>query len=136
MSNEVFGFLQLCADRRYHRITMEEFEARTGLRPDQYWIEVTAGGAPAFETVSGTAEFAYDQGARVMGWAAHGDVCGGFPERSNAEMRAAVEARARERAADFPDAEHWVLFAAGGRVEAESLRRRRGDDELRSRRGG
>lgn len=136
MRDEVFGFLQLCADRRYHRMTMEEFEARTGLRPDQYWIEARAGGAPAFEAASGTAEFAYDQGATVMGWAAHGDVCGGFPERSNTEMRAAVEARARERAADFPDAEHWMLFAAGGAVEAQELPGPGDGDELRSRRGG
>ncbi|MDQ4125742.1 MAG: hypothetical protein M3134_09110, partial [Actinomycetota bacterium] len=70
---EVRGFLQLCADRRYHRLTMEEFEARTGLGPDDYWIEATAGGAAAFGGSTATAAFAYANGARIMGWAGHGD---------------------------------------------------------------
>ena len=120
-AGEVRGFLQLCADRRYHRMTMAEFEARTGLRPDGYWIEATAGGAPAFDAATATAEFAHDNGATIMGWAAHGDSCGGFPGCSDSEMKAKVEAAARERSKDFPEAEHWMLFAAGGRVEAERL---------------
>ena len=115
---EMRGFLQLCADRRYHRMTMAEFEARTGLGPDQYWIEATAGGAPAFGAATATAEFAYNNGATIMGWAAHGDACGGFPGRSDYEMRTKVQAAARERSKDFPEAQHWMLFAAKGRVEA------------------
>ena len=115
---EVLGFLQLCADRRYHRLTMAEFETRTGLRPDQYWIEAGAGGAPSFGAATATAAYAYEKGARIMGWAAHGDECGGFPGRSDVEMRAKVQASARERAKDFPDAEHWLLFGTRGRVEA------------------
>lgn len=118
---EEYGFLQLCADRRYHRKTMEAFERATGLRPDQYWIEVTAGGAPAFEGVTGTARFAYEQGARLMGWAGHGDACGGFPGRSNAELKEMVRAAARDRTKDFEGARHWALFGEGGAVEAAEL---------------
>jgi hypothetical protein len=115
---EAYGFLQLCADRRYHRMTMDAFEAGTGLASDRYWIEVTAGGAPSFDAVTATAAYAYEMGARIMGWGAHGDGCGGFPGRSDDEMKAMLEAVARERAEDFPDAEHWMLFASGGRAEA------------------
>lgn len=136
MSEENLGFLQLCADRRYHRMTTEEFEARTGLRHDQYWIQAKAGGAPAFDAPSNTAEFAYGNGARIMGWAAHGDTCGGFPDRTDAEMKAALEAAAADRAAAFPDAEHWILFASGGRVEAKKLAGPGEADELRSSEGG
>lgn len=115
---ERFGFLQLCAERRYHRKTMEAFERATGLGPDEYWIEAAAGGAPAFGTVTATAAFSYANGATIMGWAAHGDTCGGFPGRSDSEIQAKLGAIARERARDFPEAEHWTLFASGGEVEA------------------
>jgi hypothetical protein len=118
---ETLGFLQLCADRRYHRKTMEAFERATGLPPNGYWIEATAGGAPTPEAASVTASFAHEHGATLMGWAAHGDGCGGYPGRSDDEMRAAVEAAAREGAEAFPDARHWVLFGVGGEVEVAEL---------------
>jgi hypothetical protein len=121
MTEEVFGFLQLCADRRYHRKTMEAFERATGLAPDEYWIEATAGGAPAFEGPTATAEFAYEKGARVMGWAAHGEGCGGFPGLADDALRTKLAESAAGRAALFAEAEHWTLFAAGGRVEADRL---------------
>ena len=124
---EILGFLQLCADRRYHRKTMDAFEAATGLTgSDRYWIEATAGGSPAFDEATLTARFSYDNGARVMGWAAHGTAndgmgCGGFPGRSDVEMKAMLEVRARERVKDFPDAEHWFLFGHGGTVDVSRL---------------
>ena len=121
-SDQVLGFLQLCADRRYHRKTMDALEAATALTgPDRYWIEATAGGAPAFETPTPTAQFAYEQGARIMGWAAHGDTCGGWPGLSNDEIEAKLQAVARERLKGFPDAEHWLLFGSGGAVNASHL---------------
>jgi hypothetical protein len=118
---EILGFLQLCADRRYHRKTMLEFERVSKLRPDQYWIEATAGGAPAFGGATLTARYAYDHGARIMGWAAHGDACGGFPGRDHDAMKAELQAAAADRLADFPGADHWTLFGAGGKVESAAL---------------
>ena len=120
-SPEVLGFLQLCADRRFHRAVMAAFEAETGLPPDGYWIEATAGGAPAFETMSATASFAFDKGAAIVGWAAHGDACGGFPGLSNDEVEATLEATARTRAGEVPGAEHWMLFATGAGVRVTKL---------------
>lgn len=121
MPDEILGFLQLCADRRYHRKTMEAFERATNLRPDQYWIEATAGGAAAFDAPTATASFAYEQGARLMGWATHGDRCGGFPGAGDDEMKAKGRAAAGGRARDFPESRHWTLFAAGGDVEVAEL---------------
>jgi hypothetical protein len=119
----IYGFLQLCADKRFHRKTMTEFESEraANLGPEEYWIEAAAGGAPAFGAKTLTAIYAYTHGARKMGWAAHGDECGGFPGTDNAQIRAKLEAIARERFRDFPLAEHWFLFGAGDTVVARKL---------------
>jgi hypothetical protein len=111
------GFLQLCAERRFHRKTMEAFERATGLAPDEYWIEARAGGAPAWADKTITARNAYKNGARIMGWAAHGDVCLGFPGVSNRELRQKLASAARKRRDDFPHASHFLLFAEGDEVE-------------------
>ena len=131
---EALGFLQLCADRRFHRTTMAAFEAETGLGPDGYWIEATAGGAPMLGSFTTTARFAYENGARVMGWAAHGDACGGFPGLSTDEIAAKLEAAARETANELPEAEHWMLFATGAGVKVTPLGR--GPDAMLGGRGG
>jgi hypothetical protein len=110
------GFLQLCADRRFHRKTMLAFETATGLRPDEYWIEARAGGAPAYADKTRAARLAYRQGATVMGWAAHGDRCGGFYGASNEEMRRKLNRAARARMNDFPGAEHYELFGESRNV--------------------
>jgi hypothetical protein len=113
----VYGFLQLCADRRFHRATMREFERLTGLGEDEYWIEARAGGAPSWSDNTKTGRFAYGQGARVMAWSAHGNDCGGFPGVSNEELRRKVEQSMKRRAEEFPEAEHFALFAHEGGVE-------------------
>ena len=111
------GFLQLCADRRYHRKTMLAFERATGLRPDEYWIEARSGGAPAYQAATRAARVAYREGARHMGWAAHGDRCRGFHGASDHEMRQKLGRAARARAGDFRLATHYELFGEGGEVE-------------------
>jgi hypothetical protein len=113
----MYGFIQLCADRRFHRPTMQEFERLTGLGENDYWIEARAGGAPSWSDNTKTGRFAYEQGARVMCWAAHGDKCGGFPGVSNDDMRRKVESSMKSRAEEFPEAEHYALFAHEGGVE-------------------
>jgi hypothetical protein len=111
------GYLQLCAERRYHRITMEAFERATGLGPDEYWIEARAGGSPGWADKTITARNAFKNGARIMGWAAHGDVCLGFPGASNLELRHKLAKAVRKRREDFPQATHLQLFGEGDRVE-------------------
>jgi hypothetical protein len=125
----VYGFLQLCADRRFHRLTMLEFERQTGLGAGEYWIEARAGGAPSWSDNTKTARYAYQEGARFMGWAAHGDKCGGFPGVSNEEMRGKVEQAMRSRAEEFPQAEHFALFGHGVSVEVVARQAARGNPQ-------
>jgi hypothetical protein len=115
------GYLQLCADRRFHYLTMEAFEDATGLQPEEYWIEARSGGAPVYADRTRAARFAYHDGATHFGWAAHGDRCRGFPDASNAEMRRKLERTVRARMDDFPRATHYELFGEG---ESVSVTRR------------
>jgi hypothetical protein len=118
------GFLQLCAERRFHRAVMEAFERETGLKEDEYWIEARAGGSPSWADNTRTARNAHENGARLMGWAAHGDVCLGFPGESDAALRQRLEKVARRRADEFPRATHVMLFAVPEGVEVTRLGRR------------
>jgi hypothetical protein len=120
-SSDPRGFLQLCADRRYHRKTMTAFERVTGLKPDEYWIEARAGGAASWGDTTKASRFAYREGAAAMGWAGHGDRCAGFHGESNAELRRKLERTARKRAGDFPRARHFLLFGEGGEIEVVRL---------------
>ena len=110
------GYLQLCADRRFHHMTMAAFEDATGLEPEQYWIEARSGGAPVYADRTRAARFAYREGATHFGWAAHGDRCLGCPADSNAQMRRKLERTVRARMDDFPHAVHYELFAEGDSV--------------------
>jgi len=111
------GFLQLCADRRFHLKVMEAFEELADLDPTEYWIEARAGGAPSWADNTKVSRLAYHEGAAHMGWAAHGDQCAGFPGESNADMRTKLERTVRKRASEFPRASHYGLFAHGDTVE-------------------
>jgi hypothetical protein len=119
------GFLQLCAERRFHRATMEAFERATGLGPDEYWIEARAGGAPSWDENTRTGRTAFRFGARHMGWSAHGATCLRYPDLSDAELRSRLDRVARRRAQEFPAANHYLLFALPGGVEVVTLGRRR-----------
>jgi hypothetical protein len=116
------GFLQLCSERRYHRQTMLAFEQATGLAPDEYWIEARPGGTPSWSDNTKAARLARSEGAEYMGWAAHGDRCGGFPGASNLELARKLDGSARKRAAEFPGVTHLALFAAAGHVEVREVR--------------
>jgi hypothetical protein len=110
------GFLQLCVDRRFHRLTMAAFEEATGLASTAYWIEAVVGGAPGHALRPRGAEYARAHGARVMGWAAHGNGCGGFPDVGDDRLRAMLEATLGRRRVEYPDAEHLAFFGSGSRV--------------------
>jgi hypothetical protein len=107
------GFLQLCADRRFHRDIQEKFQRDANLAsPTDYWIHADAGGTPKMERQTTAPNYCYyDKGVRLMGWSAHGDKCGGFGEDVPDEviwqaLNFAVERRVRE----YPEATHFVYF--------------------------
>ena len=120
-AGERLGYLQLCAERRFHRRVMHAFEEAAGLAFDDYWIEARPGGAPSWSDNTRGARIAHRSGATHMGWAAHGDVCLGFPGKSNDELRQMLDKTSRARAGEFPRATHYLLFATEDGVEVERL---------------
>ena len=120
--DERLGFLQLCAERRFHRRVMEAFERAAGLAPDGYWIEARPGGAPSWVDNTRGARLAYRNGATQMGWSGHGDVCLGFPGKSTDELRRMLAKTARARADEFPRARHYLVFATDAEVVVETVR--------------
>jgi len=111
------GFLQLCSDLRYHRVTMLAFEEATGLPTDRYWIEARPGGAPSWDDNTRASRLAHGLGAVHMGWAAHGDECLGFKGEASDRVRQRLESAVRKRAEEFPRATHYLLFGEAGEVE-------------------
>jgi len=122
MTTGELGFLQLCAERRFHRTVMETFERETGLAPDEYWIEARPGGAPSWSDNTKGARLAHSNGAQFMGWAAHGDVCLGFPGASDETLRRSLLRAASRRAEEFPRCAHLALFALPSGVEVTRVR--------------
>jgi len=76
------GFLQLCADRRFHKCIQRAFKEDAGLSSrEDYWIHADAGGTPKMEYQRITPDYCYiNKEVRLMGWSAHGAGCGGFGE--------------------------------------------------------
>ena len=109
----VMGFLQLCADRRFHACLQKRFQYDAKLEsPLHYWIHADAGGTPAMEDLTAAPDYCYnDKKVRLMGWSAHGDGCGGFPDLDDDEIRELLMKVAEARIADYPLADHFVYFA-------------------------
>jgi hypothetical protein len=63
------GFLQLCADRRFHRLIQQAFKEDAGLASrEDYWIHADAGGTPKMECQRITPDYCYiNKNVRLMG---------------------------------------------------------------------
>lgn len=110
----ILGFLQLCADRRFHRIIQEQFQKDAGLNStEDYWIHTDAGGTPKMECQRTAPDYCYyDKEVRLMGWSAHGDICGGFgPNVPDEVIRQALLVVSRRKIEEYPDASHFMYFA-------------------------
>ena len=110
---EPLGFLQLCADRRFHRYIQEEFERDAGLKePTDYWIHADAGGTPKMEERLVAPDYCYDKkGVRLMGWSAHGDGCGGFGEEvKDKVIKRALLKTFKVQRKRYKDARHFCYF--------------------------
>lgn len=110
----ILGFLQLCADRRFHRCIQEQFQRDAGMNsPEDYWIHADAGGTPKMECQRTAPDYCYyDKGVRLMGWSAHGDICGGFGTNVPDEViRHALFVVWRRKTEEYPDAGHFMYFA-------------------------
>ena len=108
------GFLQLCADRRFHRLIQQAFKEDAGLASrEDYWIHADAGGTPKMECQRITPDYCYiNKEARLMGWSAHGDKCGGFGEEVPDDVIQRELCNTMQRnVRKYPLATHFIYFA-------------------------
>ena len=109
----VRGFLQLCADRRFHKLIQQEFKKDAGLTSrEDYWIHADAGGTPKMECQRVTPNYCYnDKEVRLMGWSAHGDKCGGFGEHVKDEViKQALCETMQWNVRAYREAKHFIYF--------------------------
>jgi hypothetical protein len=107
------GFLQLCADRRFHRRIQEEFKKDANLTSrEDYWIHADAGGTPKMGRQRVTPNYCYiTKGVRLMGWSAHGANCGGFGDGvEDVTIRRALCRTMRRKVREYPKAKHFIYF--------------------------
>lgn len=115
----VMGFLQLCADRRFHACLQKRFQYDAKLEsPLHYWIHADAGGTATMADLTAAPDYCYyDKKVRLMGWSAHGDGCGGLPGLPDDEIRKLLMEVAEIKIAAYPKADHFVYFATMKRTE-------------------
>lgn len=118
-SEQEYGLLTSCMDKRFVASTREAFEQATGLGSDKYWHQAFPGGAVVdFDPLG--ADYAASHGATKFGWQAHGDTCGGLPGRSNEETQKLLGAKAEEMKAKYPG-EHFKIFATSAGIIVERI---------------
>lgn len=116
------GFLQLCADRRFHQCIQKEFKKDAGLTSrDDYWIHANAGGTPKMACERVTPDYCYyKKGVRLMGWSAHGDKCGGFGEHVPDDViRQALCETMQKNVREYPLAKHFIYFVTVHREQGK-----------------
>lgn len=106
------GYLQLCADRRFHRCIQEEFKDDAELPSDEdYWIHADAGGTPTMAKQIIAPNYCYhDMDVRLMGWSAHGAKCGGLPNVPDHEIQRLLCKTMQGKVKDYPEATHFIYF--------------------------
>lgn len=108
------GFLQMCADRRFHPLIQQQFKKDANLSSrEDYWIHADAGGTPKMAKQNVTPDYCYKtKGVRLMGWAAHGDNCGGFGDGvEDIVIRRALCETMQGKVKEYPEAKHFIYFA-------------------------
>ena len=111
---QALGYLQMCADRRFHRIIQQQFKKDVGLSErEDYWIHADAGGTPKMGDQDIAPDYVYyKKGVRMMGWSAHGDGCGGFGEQvPDDEIKKALCKTMQDNIKAYPEATHFIYFA-------------------------
>jgi|GEM_PF-1077530 len=107
------GFLQLCADRRFHECIQQAFKEDAGLTSrEDYWIHADAGGTPKMECQRITPDYCYiNKDVRLMGWSAHGAGCGGFGEEVPDEViMRELCATMQRNVRKYALAKHFIYF--------------------------
>jgi hypothetical protein len=120
VKNETLGYLGMCMDRRFVEATRQAFQEKTGLGDTDFWQESWPGGAAVAHDQLGE-NYAYHHGARILGWQAHGDRCGGQPGISNEEIQQRLDAVIAQKAEKFPVATHFRIFVTEGVVSIREI---------------
>lgn len=110
----VTGFLQLCADRRFHRCIQKQFQKDAKLKShEDYWIHADAGGTPKMADLITAPNYCYHtKKVRLMGWSAHGNTCGGFkPGTPDDKIKRALFKTMKRKVKEYPKAKHFIYFA-------------------------
>ena len=109
----VRGFLQMCADRRFHNLMQKQFKKDAKLTSRQdYWIHADAGGTPKMADRIVAPNYCYGKmKVRLMGWSAHGDNCGGFGDGvKDDEIMLALCKTMQRKVKEYPEAKHFIYF--------------------------
>ncbi len=110
---QILGFLQMCIERRFHLAVQECFKKETSLADTDYWIHTGVGGSPQMESEvdQKAPRYCYSQGARIMGWSAHGSKCGGMPGLSDEVILKALQETLNRNSKKYPETWHLGFFA-------------------------
>ena len=127
------GFLQLCADRRFHELLQRQFRSDAGFSAtEDYWVHADAGGTPMMGESKVTPDYCYyDNDVRLMGWSAHGDKCGGFGDEVKDDViKQALCETMQKNVKDYPEAKHFIYFVTiiNGQTELSKLIANPGED--------
>lgn len=120
-NSEKLGYLRPCMDRRFVASVRAAFEKATGLGETDYWHEGNPGGS-ANEIDPLGADYAYAHGARFMGWAAHGDRCGGNPGKTDAEIAAQLDENVKKAQKKYPEAAHYRIFSTEKETKVDEVK--------------
>jgi hypothetical protein len=125
--SETFGFLRTCIDKRFVEASRKAFEAATQLGSTKYWHEAYAGGAardpslvendPKTGNNIYADEYAFKHEARVFGWGAHVDDCGGLPGADKSEIEQALKAHIEAMIKKYPTSKHFRILASVSGIE-------------------
>lgn len=120
VKEKTLGYLGLCMDRRFVQATRQAFQEKTGLGDTDFWQESWPGGAAVVQDPLGE-DYAYHHGARIFGWQAHGDTCGGQPGVANEEIQQKLDAVIVKKVEKFSDATHYRIFVTEGVVSIQEI---------------
>src|SRR5690554_806601 len=99
---DIKGYLNVCMDKRFWKKATEMFTEKTSLSVTDFWLETNPGGVNTLENMVGQ-DYAASHGATVMGWGAHGSVCGGQQGISDDESKARLMQKIEEKKGKFPE---------------------------------
>ncbi len=120
VENKTLGYLATCMDRRFVVATRQAFQNEAGLGDTEYWQESWPGGAAVAHDPLGE-NYAFEHGARIFGWQAHGDKCGGQPGVPNEEIQQRLDAVIAQKVEKFSNATHFRIFVTEGVVSIEKI---------------